>query len=581
MGAAGSIDSPLKLGYCTAEQIGELIASIGPEYEQYSQMSIKAGVDGEVIEEFDCEGFETFLKKDFGIENTVHRKKMVAQFRKRKDADLRKLSRVAPASIVPVEDAERSALDMGGLDGYVQTEISLSNVLLAKLDFLGDSFDSEGMNNTSRASLRGTSHRITYNKLLGPEDVVLSNITFGPACSRTMRAFQRAGPRQLIHFNPQRVRAAIVTCGGLCPGLNNVIREITLALRNLYGCTEVYGIRGGYNGFFDSTLQPIELTPEVVDNIHLKGGTILGSARGGFDLEKILQFLEQTGVNQLYVCGGDGTHRGAHKIATECLRRNLNVAVAGVPKTIDNDIGLIDRSFGFQTAVEAAQAAIQAAKVEAQCNIPRGIGIVKLMGRSSGFIASHAALASADVDLCLVPEVPLVPDGPQGFLPHLRRRVMEKGHAVVVLAEGAGEDVLGQSAEVDAGGNRKLPAVGDWVKKQIETYFSGQGMPATVKYIDPSYMIRSVPANSTDSLYCTLLSQNAVHGAMAGYTAFSVGLVNNRMVWIPMPILTDNSPRVMAPHGRTWERVLSATHQPNTVPPDAKIDKMVTTRTVM
>jgi len=286
-------------------------------------------------------------------------------------------------------------------------------------------------------------------------------------------------------------------------------------------------------------------------------------------------------VNQLYVCGGDGTHRGAHKIATECLRRNLNVAVAGVPKTIDNDIGLIDRSFGFQTAVEAAQAAIQAAKVEAQCNIPRGIGIVKLMGRSSGFIASHAALASADVDLCLVPEVPLVPDGPQGFLPHLRRRVMEKGHAVVVLAEGAGEDVLGQSAEVDAGGNRKLPAVGDWVKKQIETYFSGQGMPATVKYIDPSYMIRSVPANSTDSLYCSLLSQNAVHGAMAGYTAFSVGLVNNRMVWIPMPILTDNSPRVMAPHGRTWERVLSATHQPNTVPPDAKIDKMVTTRTVM
>jgi len=467
-------------------------------------------------------------------------------------------------------------------EGYVLTDkVAIREVHLAEVAHLGAAFPSAGVENKMRFDRTDDERNIEYNQLLEDDDVILYSVVRKGCKKTSTKAFLRAGPRPTNHFEPKTVKAAIVTCGGLCPGLNNVIREITLALRNLYGCTEVYGIRGGYNGFFDSTLQPIELTPEVVDNIHLKGGTILGSARGGFDLEKILQFLEQTGVNQLYVCGGDGTHRGAHKIATECLRRNLNVAVAGVPKTIDNDIGLIDRSFGFQTAVEAAQAAIQAAKVEAQCNIPRGIGIVKLMGRSSGFIASHAALASADVDLCLVPEVPLVPDGPQGFLPHLRRRVMEKGHAVVVLAEGAGEDVLGQSAEVDAGGNRKLPAVGDWVKKQIETYFSGQGMPATVKYIDPSYMIRSVPANSTDSLYCTLLSQNAVHGAMAGYTAFSVGLVNNRMVWIPMPILTDNSPRVMAPHGRTWERVLSATHQPNTVPPDAKIDKMVTTRTVM
>jgi len=467
-------------------------------------------------------------------------------------------------------------------EGYVLTDkVAIREVHLAEVAHLGAAFPSAGVENKMRFDRTDDERNIEYNQLLEDDDVILYSVVRKGCKKTSTKAFLRAGPRPTNHFEPKTVKAAIVTCGGLCPGLNNVIREITLALRNLYGCTEVYGIRGGYNGFFDSTLQPIELTPEVVDNIHLKGGTILGSARGGFDLEKILQFLEQTGVNQLYVCGGDGTHRGAHKIATECLRRNLNVAVAGVPKTIDNDIGLIDRSFGFQTAVEAAQAAIQAAKVEAQCNIPRGIGIVKLMGRSSGFIASHAALASADVDLCLVPEVPLVPDGPQGFLPHLRRRVMEKGHAVVVLAEGAGEDVLGQSAEVDAGGNRKLPAVGDWVKKQIETYFSGQGMPATVKYIDPSYMIRSVPANAADSLYCSVLGQNAVHGAMAGYTAFSVGLVNNRMVWIPMPILTDNSPRVMAPHGRTWERVLSATHQPNTVPPDAKIDKMVTTRTVM
>jgi len=252
-----------------------------------------------------------------------------------------------------------------------------------------------------------------------------------------------------------------------------------------------------------------------------------------------------------------------------------------VPKTIDNDIGLLDRTFGFKTSIEAAQAAIQSAKVEATCNLPRGVGIVKLMGRSSGFLAAHAALASGEVDLCLVPEVPIVLDGPKGLLPHLKKRIQEQGHAVVVVAEGAGEEVLGASAETDASGNKKLPKIGEWIKEQIDRFFREEGMPATIKYIDPSYMIRSVPANAADSLYCSVLGQNAVHGAMAGYTAFSVGLVNNRMVWIPMPILTDNSPRVMAPHGRTWERVLSATHQPNTVPPDAKIDKMVTTRTVM
>jgi 6-phosphofructokinase 1 len=258
-------------------------------------------------------------------------------------------------------------------------------------------------------------------------------------------------------------------------------------------------------------------------------------------------------------------------------------------------VDYIDRSFGFESAVEAAQVAIRSAKIEAICNMPNGVGIVKLMGRSAGFIAAHATMASGDVDLCLVPEVPIILEGDKGCLPHIRRRVKEQGYAVIVVAEGAGEDVLGTSAETDASGNKKLPPIGTFMKEQVEQYFEKKGDVATVKYIDPSYTVRSVAANAADSLCryirwigrwslvwmdfnvswtvfcvplvdCMQLGQNAVHGAMAGFTGFSVGLCNNRMVFLPIPELVATSPRSMNPHGRTWERILAITRQPNTVP---------------
>jgi len=344
-----------------------------------------------------------------------------------------------------------------------------------------------------------------------------------------------------------------------------VVREITRALYHLYGIEgKVYGIVGGYKGFYDPKTPPILLTPQNVENIHHEGGTILSSSRGGFDIDKICKFIKSKKIKQLYVIGGDGTHRGAFKIHETCMERGLNVSVAGIPKTIDNDVDYLDRSFGFITSVEAAQAAIRAAKVEASCNLPNGIGIVKLMGRSSGFIAAHATLGSGDVDLCLVPEVPIVLEGTTGCLPHLWNRVKKKGYAVVVVAEGAGEELLGASTETDASGNKKLPQIGEFMKTKINEYFKEQGENATVKYIDPSYMIRSVPANATDTLYCMQLGQNAVHAAFAGYTGFSVGLCNNKMCLLPIPELVATSPRQMNPKGRTWERILAVTRQPNT-----------------
>jgi len=463
--------------------------------------------------------------------------------------------------IAPHKDTLSDSVSMRGRP---LEDVSIDKIFLHELKSLRGDFDSANIPNDANSSVFRPQ---AYNKIIGKEDFIINDIVRKYKGHGTADAFVRAGPRSNLHFNPNEVKAAIVTCGGLCPGLNNVVRELVHALKYLYKVETVYGIRGGFLGFHEKQgYEPYVLTVESVADIHHQGGTILASARGGFDKDVIINFLLKHGINQLYIIGGDGTHRGANALAEECIARKLNIAVAGIPKTIDNDVDLIDRSFGFTTSVEAAQAAIMSAKIEARCNVPNGIGIVKLMGRSAGFIAAHATLASGDVDLCLVPEVAIELEGESGCLPYLMKRVSEQGHAVVVVAEGAGEDLLGKSQETDKGGNRKLPPIGEFLKGKISEYFKANGMESTVKYIDPSYMIRSVPANASDSLYCMLLSQNAVHGAMAGYTAFSTGLVNNRVVYIPIPRLVATSPRVMDPMGRTWERLIAITRQPKHEP---------------
>jgi 6-phosphofructokinase 1 len=493
-------------------------------------------------------------------------------------------------------------------EGYVPAERiePVTQVYVAKLEKLSDRFESSQKTNLirfDRASRRqrlskfhhesaastSTSSRVDmeYNNLMDDDDLVLVDIARRKGQSRVSRAFVQAGPRQNLHFDPSNVNAAIVTCGGLCPGLNNVIRELTHSLHYLYGANKVYGITGGFHGFYKADYQPILLTNELVENIHHDGGTVLRSSRGGFDIDKILQFLRDYDIQQLYIIGGDGTHRGAYAIHQACVDAgDLNVSVAGIPKTIDNDVDFIDRSFGFASAVEAAQASIRTAKTEAMCNIPNGIGIIKvrdgfvfdwfksraysqlpplkLMGRSAGFLAAFSALGSGDVDLVLVPEVPIVLDGDDGILPFIRKRVKEHKYAVVVVAEGAGEELLGKSTVVDAGGNRDRPMIGEFIKTAISNYFEAFGEETTIKYIDPSYTVRSVPANAADSMYCTQLAQSAVHGAMAGYTGFSTGLVNNQLVYLPIPQLVASSPRTMNPNGNIWGRIVAMTGQPNT-----------------
>ncbi|KAJ4708569.1 ATP-dependent 6-phosphofructokinase [Melia azedarach] len=376
--------------------------------------------------------------------------------------------------------------------------------------------------------------------------------------------FRRAGPRQKVYFQSDEVHACIVTCGGLCPGLNTVIREIVYSLHYMYGVTRVSGIDGGYRGFYAKNT--IALTPKNVNDIHKRGGTILGTSRGGHDTSKIVDSIQDRGINQVYIIGGDGTQKGASVIFEEVRKRGLKVVVAGIPKTIDNDIPVIDKSFGFDTAVEEAQRAINAAHVEAE-SVENGIGVVKLMGRYSGFIAMYATLASRDVDLCLIPESPFHLEGPGGLFEYVETRLREMGHMVIVIAEGAGQDLVAESiqsaAVQDASGNRLLQDVGLWISQKIKDYFSKQRkMAINLKYIDPTYMIRAIPSNASDNVYCTLLAQSCVHGAMAGYTGFTSGLVNGRQTYIPFYRIIERQNQVVITD-RMWARLLASTNQPS------------------
>ncbi|XP_052186289.1 ATP-dependent 6-phosphofructokinase 4, chloroplastic isoform X2 [Diospyros lotus] len=325
--------------------------------------------------------------------------------------------------------------------------------------------------------------------------------------------------------------------------------------------------KGGYRGFYSKNT--MQLTPKVVNDIHKRGGTILQTSRGGHNTSKIVDNIQDRGINQVYIIGGDGTQKGAAAIYKEVEKRGIQVAVAGIPKTIDNDISVIDKSFGFDTAVEEAQRAINAAHVEVE-SVENGVGIVKLMGRYSGFIAMFATLASRDVDCCLIPESPFYLEGQGGLFEFVEKRLTENGHMVIVLAEGAGQEYVAQDALTfdgrDASGNRLLLDVGPWLSQKIKDHFSNvRKMEINLKYIDPTYMIRAIPSNAYDNIYCTLLAQSAVHGAMAGYTGFTVGPVNSRHAYIPIARVTETQNTVKLT-GRMWARLLASTNQPTFLP---------------
>lgn len=371
-------------------------------------------------------------------------------------------------------------------------------------------------------------------------------------------AFVMAGPREKIFFDPRTVSCGIVTCGGLCPGLNDVIRSIVLSLHHHYKVKRILGFRYGYEGLNPAYYHtPLELTPKLVEDIHKKGGSLLGSSRGPQDASIIVDTLVQLDISILFTIGGDGTLRGAGKIVEEIERRGLNISVIAIPKTIDNDICHVDLSFGYETAVGESRLSTSTAHVEA-VGARNGVGLVKLMGRESGFIAASAALANNEVNFCLIPEVDFTLEG---LLAALERRLKLAGHAVIVVGEGAGQNLFTEELGQDASGNKKLGNIGILLREKIREHFKKSNIDLTLKYIDPSYMIRSTPASAYDSAFCLQLGHNAVHAGMAGHTDMLVGHWHNKFTHVPIPLAIKDRKKV-DPKGKLWSSVLAATGQP-------------------
>ena len=377
---------------------------------------------------------------------------------------------------------------------------------------------------------------------------------------RMMPSFLAAGPRRQIFHDPSWTRVGIVTCGGLCPGLNDVIKGLVNTLWYIYGVDNIFGIKYGYQGLNPAyKLSPVVLNPDVVDDIHSEGGTILGSSRGLQPTEEIVKTLDRLNINILFTIGGDGTQRGAHEIAMVCRKRRVECSVVGIPKTIDNDLNFMDKTFGFETAVQAAAKILSCAHNEAK-GAHNGLGLVRLMGRDSGFIAAYASLANSVANFCLIPEVPIRLEGKGGLLEAMEIRMAKKQHAVMVVAEGAGQDLLSGQRMVDKSGNILHSDIGLFLKERMLEHFGRKNLDITVKYFDPSYEIRSRAANSSDSIFCLHLAQHAVHAAMAGMTDLVVANWHGYFTYVPIAMAT-RARRKVDPFGQLWQSVLLTTRQ--------------------
>jgi 6-phosphofructokinase 1 len=391
-----------------------------------------------------------------------------------------------------------------------------------------------------------------------PENILVDSTT----PEKVENLFELAGPRSKLFFDPKNTRAGIVTCGGLCPGLNNVIRSLFLELHYAYGVEEILGFRDGYVGLDPVRgREPIVMTPEFVDDIHKDGGTVLGTSRGPVDIGLAVDNLIRRGINIIFTVGGDGTQRGGNALFQEAKKRGHPLSVVGIPKTIDNDVAFVTRTFGYLTAVAEASKVLNNAHTEAH-SVVNGIALVKLMGRQAGFIAAGATVANQDVNFTLVPEVPFKLDGPGGFLAILKERIISRAHALVVVAEGAGQDLIAHDeVERDASGNIKSGDIGLFLRDRIEAYFKEEKIPMVMRYIDPSYIVRSSPANAEDAILCDTFARNAVHAAMAGKTGLVIGYIHDKFIHVPIELLTSRK-KSMDPHSFVWKAVLAATGQP-------------------
>ena len=358
-----------------------------------------------------------------------------------------------------------------------------------------------------------------------------------------------------------------MSCGGLCPGINVVIRELVMALRYNYGVAEIYGIKWGFFGFTKKDCW-VKLNPEDVKEIHLLGGTVLGTSRSGFDGEEISKHLIKNNVNMVFFIGGDGTHRGIKELSRILKEKKKKIVLVGIPKSIDNDMPIIDKSFGLESAIQESVRTIRAANVEANCNL-NGIGLVKLFGRSSGFVAMLSTLAARDVNICLIPEIPFNLYGENGLLDFIFQRIQIKEHCVIVVSDGARFSVK----DYKTTNGKPVEDIGIVIKKEIIKKSEELGIEVNLKYMDPTYVVRAVPANEYDCNLCAKLAESAVHCAFAGFTNFSVGMINNKPCMIPLEKMCGKSERKVEFNSDDYLMLLASTGQPSFYPQDITDEK--------
>ena len=375
-------------------------------------------------------------------------------------------------------------------------------------------------------------------------------------------SLELAGARKKIYFDPQKMRVAIVSCGGICPGINSVIKSIVNTAHRVYGIPSIYGFRFGLNGLNPKYhLEYLTLTPERVNTIDLAGGSFLGTSRGPQPSDVIVDTLIRMNISCLFVIGGDGTMRAAHAIHKQIAAQGMNISVIGVPKTIDNDINFVQESFGFNTAVEKAADVIDNAFIEAS-SVYNGLAFVNLMGRESGFIAASASLSALETDLVLIPEVRLDDELLEGMFTHLEACVRRKNYAIAVVAEGAGQELFPEETlEVDASGNVKFKDSTKFIMEKSLQFLREKGLDCYPKYFAPGYLIRSVPANAYDKAYSSQLGALAVHACMSGHTDLVVTKLNGNYVYIPLELVTREKKRINI-HSLYWRSVLEKTGQP-------------------
>ncbi len=380
--------------------------------------------------------------------------------------------------------------------------------------------------------------------------------------------FELAGPRENIFWNPEAIKVAIVTCGGLAPGLNNVVQSLVTFLHERYKVQSIFGVPYGYQGFtHDEETKRFyfgwhRLDALSVQNIDFEAGSVLGTGRGHSNPETIVDALMIREIDILFTIGGDGTLTGAHAIYEEIKKRNMPISLIGIPKTIDNDVLWVSKSFGFESSVGKAVEALRCAQSEARSAF-HGVGLVKIMGRNSGALTATAAAAMNDIDFVLIPEVPLKLEGEAGLLNAIVRKVLDKGYITIAVAEGAGQDLFSEGEiQKDASGNIKLKDIGKFIQKEISAEFKKRNIELNLKYIDPSYILRAQTTTADDSVFCANLGQNAVHAAMTGKTGCMIGYAHERFTHVPLKAVTLGK-KCLDINEPLWLSVLAATGQPS------------------